>query len=209
MRALLVIGALCVLGVWPGEATARVEKKPAAKKGKGKKPKRRGPYGASSRVERPAEARGEASLRVRSIDLSRRVVVVEVGGFPRAPAGNLFTFTDDRGRKFIAVSARCEEPFPSGTRVCDLETPVGYERHPWVGIELHLHGLQSTTVAAPKDEVARGYEAARALDEGGRDESAPSADAPADEAPERSRKPEKGPAAEKAGPSTEEREGGE
>ena len=34
-----------------------------------------------------AEARGQASLRVRSIDLARRVVVVELGGFPRASAG--------------------------------------------------------------------------------------------------------------------------
>lgn len=127
----------------------------------GKKARRRGPYGPSSRVERPAEARGQASLRVRSIDLSRRVVVVELGGFPRAPAGNLFTFTDDRGRKFIATDARCEEPFPSGLRLCDLTTPEGYERHGWVGLELHLHGLLSATVAAPREELERAYEAAR------------------------------------------------
>ena len=56
--------------------------------------KRRGPYGARSVVERPAEAHGHASLRVRSIDLQRRVVVVEIDGFPRAPAGNLFSFTE-------------------------------------------------------------------------------------------------------------------
>jgi hypothetical protein len=128
-----------------------------------KKSRRRGPYGARSRVERPAEAKGEASLRVRSIDLGRRVVVVEVGGFPRAPAGNLFTFTDDRGRKFIATDATCEAPFPSGIRVCDLTTPVGYERHPWVGLELHLHGLSSRTVAAPKESLTRAFEDAIAL----------------------------------------------
>jgi hypothetical protein len=128
-----------------------------------KKPKGRGPYGPNSRVERPAEAKGQASLRVRSIDFGRRTVVVEVGGFPKAPAGNLFTFSDDRGRKFIATAATCEPPFPSGIRVCDLMTPEGYERHPWVGLELHLHGLQSSTVAAPQQEVERAYEAARAL----------------------------------------------
>ena len=128
-----------------------------------KAPKRRGPYGPNSRVERPAEARGQASLRVRSIDFGRRIVVVEVGGFPKAPAGNLFTFSDDRGRKFIATAATCEAPFPSGVRVCDLMTPEGYERHPWVGLELHLHGLQSSSVAAPHEEVARAYEAARML----------------------------------------------
>ncbi len=57
------------------------------------------------------------------------------------------------------------EPFPSGVRVCDLTTPEGYERHPWVGLELHLHGLHSGTVAAPREEVDRAYEAARALAE--------------------------------------------
>ena len=143
---------LVAASLLPGTALAR------SKKGKS-----RGPYGASSRVVRPAQAHGQASLRVRSIDLARRLVVVEVGGFPHAPAGNLFTFTDDRGRKFIATSARCEEPFPSGTRMCDLETPDGYERHAWVSLELHLHGLTSSTVSAPKEEVARAYEAARAL----------------------------------------------
>jgi hypothetical protein len=126
------------------------------------KKKRPGPYGPSSRVVRPAEAHGQASLRVRSIDFARRNVVVEIGGFPKAPAGNLFTFTDDRGRKFIATNAQCEAPFPSGVRVCDLTTPEGYERHPWIGLELHLHGLTSATVAAPRDEVERAYEAARA-----------------------------------------------
>jgi hypothetical protein len=136
----------------------------AAPPAHGKKPKKRpGPYGPSSRVERPAEARGQASLRVRSIDFGKRVVVVEVGGFPKAPAGNLFTFIDDRGRKFVAVNASCEPPFPSGIRVCDLLTPEGYERHPWVGLELHLHGLTSNTIAAPREEVERAYEAARAL----------------------------------------------
>jgi hypothetical protein len=128
-----------------------------------KKPKRRGPYGASSRVERPAEARGQSSLRLRSIDMPRRSVVVEVGGFPHAPAGNLFAFIDDRGRHFIATRAQCDEPFPSGIRVCDLATPEGYERHPWIGLELHLHGLHSATVAAPREEIERAYEAASAL----------------------------------------------
>ena len=131
-----------------------------------KKPRRggRGPYGASSRVVRAAEVHGEATLRVRSIDFQHRTVVIELGGFPKAPAGNLFTFTDDRGRRFIATNARCDEPFPSGARVCDLETPDGYERHPWVGLDLHLHGLQSSSVvAAPRAEVERAFEAARAL----------------------------------------------
>lgn len=134
-----------------------------------KKPSRggRGPYGASSRVVRAAEVHGEATLRVRSIDFSHRMVVIELGGFPKAPAGNLFTFTDDRGRRFIATNARCDDPFPSGARVCDLETPEGYERHPWVGLDLHLHGLQSSSVvAAPREEVERAFEAARALAEG-------------------------------------------
>ena len=127
----------------------------------------RGPYGASSRVVRAAEVHGQATLRVRSIDFLHRVVVIELGGFPKAPAGNLFTFTDDRGRRFIATHARCDEPFPSGARVCDLETPEGYERHPWVGLDLHLHGLQSNSVvAAPREEVERAFEAARALAEG-------------------------------------------
>lgn len=154
LRVLLGVASVAV--ATPVHAVAPAKK--AVKKGK-----HRGPYGPSSRVERPAELRGQASLRVRSIDFAKRVVVVEVGGFPKAPAGNLFTFTDDRGRKFIATTASCEAPFPSGIRVCDLTTPEGYERHPWVALELHLHGLTSGTIAAPKEEVERAYEAARAL----------------------------------------------
>ena len=144
-------------------AAAPTSKKPR----KGTKTKKRGPYGPNSRVERAAEASGEATLRVRSIDLPKRSVVVEVTGFPKAPAGNLFTFIDDRGRRFIATNARCDDPFPSGARVCDLATPEGYERHPWVGLELHLHGLASSSVRAPKEEVERAFEAARALLEDG------------------------------------------
>ena len=155
MRVLfcMLLGVMSVGVVTPARATPK-------KSGKKKRP---GPYGPNSRVERPAELHGQASLRVRSIDFAKRIVVVEIGGFPKAPAGNLFTFTDDRGRKFIANSATCEAPFPSGARVCDLTTPEGYERHPWVAIELHLHGLTSATVAAPKEEVERAYEAARAV----------------------------------------------
>ena len=75
--------------------------------------------------------------------------------------------------------ARCDEPFPSGVRVCDLTTPDGYERHPWVELDLHLHGLESkAVVSAPKEEVARAYEAARGLSD------LPPAASPQSEAPE-------------------------
>lgn len=153
------------------------------------KPKKRhvaGPYGASSRVVRNAEASGEATLRLRSIDFARRAVVVELSGFARPPAGNLFTFTDERGRRFIATNARCDEPFASGARVCDLTTPDGYERHAWVGLDLHLHGLEShAVVAAPRKEVERAYEAALALsaDAPTPASAAPATSAPADDEP--------------------------
>ena len=162
-----------------GGAVVHAAAAPGKKLHKGPKTKKRGPYGANSRVVRAAEASGEATLRVRSIDLPKRSVVVEVTGFSKPPAGNLFTFVDDRGRHFIAVSAKCDEPFPSGTRVCDLATPEGYERHPWVGLALHLHGLASGSVQAPRAEVERAYEAARALlDEAeGDDAETPSAPA--------------------------------
>ncbi len=162
-----------------GGAVAHGAAAPGKKLYKGPKVKKRGPYGANSRIERAAEASGEATLRVRSIDLPKRSVVVEVTGFPKAPAGNLFTFVDDRGRRFIAVSAKCDDPFPSGTRVCDLETPAGYERHPWVGLALHLHGLASGSVQAPRAEVERAYEAARALLDEADGEDAETPEAPA------------------------------
>ncbi len=134
-RAALTAAALLALGV--GAAAGR----PAANK-----------KTAASGAHAP-------SLRVRSVDLAKRVVLVEVNGVTRAPAPNLFTFTDERGRHYVAQSAVCDAPFPSGTRACELEIPAGYERHPLAQLELHLRGLHSKTVAAPEIEVVSAWRA--------------------------------------------------
>ncbi len=103
----------------------------------------------------------KAALHVRGMDRGRRVVTVEVSGGPqRAPAANLFTFTDDRGRHFVAVSAQCGEPFAPSTRSCELELPVGYERHRLVGIEVHLGTLKGRSLVALESEVAAAWDAA-------------------------------------------------
>jgi hypothetical protein len=106
-----------------------------------------------------ASGRMAPSLRVRSVDFARRLVLVEVSGAARVPQPNLFTFTDERGRHYVAQSAQCDPPFPSGTRACQLEIPSGYERHPLTRLELHLRGLHSRTVAAPEEEVASAWRA--------------------------------------------------
>lgn len=92
------------------------------------------------------------ALHLRSIDLLRRLALVEVAGLARPPAGNLFTFVDERDRHFVAMGVRCED-LPSGSRQCELDLPAGYERHRLVSLTLHLHGLHSGTVAVDAEEV--------------------------------------------------------
>jgi hypothetical protein len=101
------------------------------------------------------------SLHVRSIDLQRRYVLVELTGAGKPPAPNLFTFTDERDRHYVAMGASCEPPaVASGVRSCALEMPAGYERHKLVRLELHLGNLHSRTIAASESEVAAAWEAA-------------------------------------------------
>jgi len=113
----------------------------------------------ASKDDKPSPAH---ALHVRAIDLGKRSVLVEISGFHQAPLGNLFTFTDERGRHFIALAAHCEEPFPSGTRACELEIPAGYERHRMVTLIVHLGGLHARTVAASEAEIAAAWAAASA-----------------------------------------------
>ena len=103
-----------------------------------------------------------AAIHVRSIDLGRRYVLIELGGVSRPPQPNLYTFTDERGRHYVAMTASCDPPFPSGIRACELAIPDGYERHKLVKLELHMGGLHSRTIAAPEGEIATAWAAAQA-----------------------------------------------
>jgi hypothetical protein len=117
--------------------------------------------------KRPAEpepkATGAVSVKLRAIDLQRRHVLVEVGGLSKPPLANFFTFTDERGRHFVSMTIHCDEPFPSGTQVCQLEIPAGYERHKLASLILHLHGLHGKPVAVDPEQVESAWEAATAL----------------------------------------------
>jgi hypothetical protein len=99
------------------------------------------------------------AMHVRSIDLPRRYVLIELTGISRPPAPNLYTFTDVRDRHYVALNVSCEKPFPSGTMVCELQIPDGYERHQLAQLELHLGGLHSRTIAAPAAEIAAAWAA--------------------------------------------------
>jgi hypothetical protein len=116
---------------------------------------------ATLAAKRAAPRRAAPSLRVIAVDREARKLDIQLTGVKRAPEPNLFTFTDERGRRFVAMSVRCEPPAPeSPSRHCAIEMPSGYERHALVGLELHLHGLHSRAVAAPPDEVAAAWAAA-------------------------------------------------
>lgn len=107
--------------------------------------------------------KSERVLKLRALDLKRRVAVVELGGFSRPPAANLFTFTDERGRRFVPTGARCQEPTADGrARVCDLELPEGYERHPIATVGLHVGGLHSREIFAAQSEIRAAWDAAQA-----------------------------------------------
>jgi hypothetical protein len=136
--------ALALAATVAGVALAKPAGKPAGKK-------------SASKDDKPSAAH---TLHVRAIDLGRRSVLVEISGFHAAPLGNLFTFTDERGRHFIALDAHCDEPFPSGTRACELEIPAGYERHRIVSLVVHLGGLHARTVNASEAEIASAWAAA-------------------------------------------------
>jgi hypothetical protein len=107
-----------------------------------------------------ASESGHPTLHLDSIDLARREVLVEVSGLGKAPLANLFTFTDDRGRHYIAINVHCDAPASTGLRVCELEIPVGYERHRVVSLGLHLHGLHGREIVADTGEVEQAWRAA-------------------------------------------------
>jgi hypothetical protein len=118
----------------------------------------------SSPAPRPA-------MQLVSIDPAQRLIHVELRGFKKPPAGNLFSMTDDRGRHYIAQTVRCQPPGGS-VLACALEIPDGYERHPLVSLELHLRGLHSRTIAVPAEVVSDAWQAGLAPrpDGGGGDE---------------------------------------
>jgi len=132
-------------------------------------------------IEAEPRVKGSTTLRLRSIDLQRRQALIEVGGLSKAPLANFFTFTDDREHHFVAVNVRCDEPFPSGIRVCELEIPPGYERHKLTGLMLHVHGLHGKPVVVDPAEVSDAWDAANAIvspptDGGALDSGRPGAD---------------------------------
>lgn len=106
------------------------------------------------------EPKQPRALHLRAIDLSHRLILVEVDGFAKPPPANYFTMTDERGRHYIAQTIHCDPPFPSGTQACELEIPVGYERHPLVKLELHQHDLHGPTLVVAADEVRAAWAAA-------------------------------------------------
>jgi hypothetical protein len=102
------------------------------------------------------------TLHVRAFDLPKRAVLIEISGVAKTPPPNYFTFTDERGRKFVAANIHCEEPFPSGTRACDLEMPPGYQKHRPVSLLAHLRGLHDKPIVAEEAELASAWDAATA-----------------------------------------------
>ncbi len=116
-----------------------------------------GAAGAKKPTPSSRPAKKAAALSVKSIDLAHRAVVVELAGVSKPPSPNLFRFTDERERHFVAMNVACEPPSASGVRVCALEIPGGYQRHRLVAVELHLGGLHSRTIAASQREVAEAW----------------------------------------------------
>jgi hypothetical protein len=115
------------------------------------------------KIENEPKISGSVTLKLRSIDLSRRQVLVEVGGLSKPPLANFFTFTDERERHFVSVNVRCDEPFPSGIRACELEIPPGYEKHKLTALVLHVHGLHGKPIAVDPGEVADAWDSANAM----------------------------------------------
>ncbi len=100
------------------------------------------------------------AVHLRGVDLQHRLILIEVDGLSKAPPANYFTMTDDRGHHYIAQTIHCDPPFPSGTRSCELEIPLGYERHPLTALELHKGGLHGKPIVVDPKEVKAAWAAA-------------------------------------------------
>lgn len=112
-------------------------------------------------AEEEAPSKQPLAVHLRAIDLQHRLILVEVDGFTKPPPANYFTMTDERDRHYIAQTIHCDPPFPSGTRACELEIPLGYERHPLKTLELHKGGLHGKVIAVAPDEVRAAWQAAQ------------------------------------------------
>ncbi|MDB4971377.1 MAG: hypothetical protein JWN44_7066 [Myxococcales bacterium] len=125
-------------------------------------------------------------LRLRTIDIGHRLVMIEVDGFTKAPPSNYFTMTDDRGRHYVAQTIHCDPPADSGSRNCELEIPDGYERHPLTSLELHVRGLHGKTVAVAAEDIKKAWTAAEEAHAAPPDGGSPrDGGAPLDSAPPR------------------------
>src|SRR4051812_32556188 len=100
---------------------------------------------AVAKPKKDAAPKQPHGLRLRSIDIGHRLVMIEVDGFTKPPPSNYFTMTDDRGRHYVAQTIHCDAAAESGSRNCELEIPDGYERHPMTSLELHVRGLHGKT----------------------------------------------------------------
>jgi hypothetical protein len=107
-----------------------------------------------------SSSKAATALLLRAVDEAHPRVLVVFEGLTNPPPSNFFTLTDERGRHYIAQSIHCDPPFPSGTRPCELEIPLGYERHPLTTVELHRGGLHGRSVLAAPDEVRAAWAAA-------------------------------------------------
>lgn len=110
--------------------------------------------------KKDASPKQPLALHLRGVDLPHRLIMIEVDGLSKNPPANYFTMTDDRGHHYIAQTIHCDPPFPSGTRSCELEIPLGYERHPLEGLELHKGGLHGKPIVVDPKEVKAAWAAA-------------------------------------------------
>lgn len=144
-------------GVAPGLAHAKAKgKAPAGKKGgKGR--------GSSQSALPPAQ------IELRSFDLVAGQAHVLVSGSSRPPESRLFTFTDERKRRFVPSLAECHPPDPdaadgpahkdSGRWQCALFIPRIYQRAALVGLSVQVRGQ---TVAVADEQVQSSWAEARA-----------------------------------------------
>lgn len=137
MMRLLMVVMIVLLSI--GNAAA------ASKKKKKEKPVKEGPR----------------SIKIRGVDIKKRVLFVELTGFSSPPAANLFTMTDSRDRHYVAAAIRCAEPAKvNGPRNCELEIPSGYEKNRITDLLVHQGGLHGKPLKANTSEVQAAWDAA-------------------------------------------------
>jgi hypothetical protein len=116
----------------------------------------------NKKASQPGDGASHAiKLKIKELDLTKEQLTIALANASKPPAPNLYRFTDDRDRHYIAVDSTCAEPDAAGERICRLALPSGYGRHRLKTVELHIGGLHGRLIGVDPKDVAAAWDDAQ------------------------------------------------